>query len=172
MFSITIDGVPYKFTKNENLTYVAGKMMNFSIKVDKLAGSGDYKLTLVSESITPWENDLVSHDATTKEYVIVNSTATHLKDSIHASGKDFTKIKNLKVTGTIDVKDFKFMKEQMTSLKALNLKDVKIGRYKEEYNDVWQENRIPTFALRETELTNIILPDNITSIGNAAFVVK
>lgn len=68
--------------------------MNFSIKVDKLAGSGDYKLTLVSESITPWENDLVSHDATTKEYVIVNSTATHLKDSIHASGKDFTKIKN------------------------------------------------------------------------------
>lgn len=167
VFSITIDGVPYKFTKNENLTYVAGKMMNFGIKVDKLAGSGDYKLTLVSESITPWENDLVSHDATTKEYVIVNSTATHLKDSIQASGKDFTKIKNLKVTGTIDVKDFEFMKKQMTSLKALNLKDVIIGRYKE--NDVWQENRIPNVALRDKELTNIILPDNITSIGNSAF---
>lgn len=167
LFSITIDGVPYKFTKNENFTYVAGKMMNFGIKVDKLAGSGDYKLTLVSESITPWENDLVSHDATTKEYVIVNSTATHLKDSIQASGKDFTKIKNLKVTGTIDVKDFEFMKEQMTSLKALNLKDVIIGRYRE--NDAWKENRIPNDALSGTELTNIILPDNITSIGNSAF---
>ncbi len=167
LFSITIDGMPYKFTKNENLTYVAGKMMNFGIKVDKLAGSGDYKLTLVSESITPWENDLVSHDATTKEYVIVNSTATHLKDSIQASGKDFTKIKNLKVTGTIDVKDFEFMKEQMTSLKALNLKDVIIGRYME--NDAWKENRIPNEALSGTELTNIILPDNITSIGNMAF---
>lgn len=167
LFSITIDGMPYKFTKNENLTYVAGKMMNFGIKVDKLAGSGDYKLTLVSESITPWENDLVSHDATTKEYVIVNSTATHLKDSIQASGKDFTKIKNLKVTGTIDVKDFEFMKEQMISLKALNLKDVIIGRYME--NDAWKENRIPNEALSGTELTNIILPDNITSIGNSAF---
>lgn len=79
LFSITIGGVPYKFAKNEALTYVAGKMMNFGIKVDKKAASGQYKLTLVSESITPWENDLVSHDATAKEYVIVNSTAGHLK---------------------------------------------------------------------------------------------
>ena len=71
LFSITIGGVPYKFTKNEALTYVAGKMMNFGIKVDKQAGSGAYKLTLVSESITPWENDLVSHDATAKEYVVI-----------------------------------------------------------------------------------------------------
>lgn len=45
LFSITIGGVPYKFTKNEALTYVAGKMMNFGIKVDKQTGSGAYKLT-------------------------------------------------------------------------------------------------------------------------------
>ncbi len=31
-------------------------------------------------SITPWENDLVSHDATAKEYVVINSTKDHLKD--------------------------------------------------------------------------------------------
>lgn len=74
LFSITIGGVPYKFTKNEAFTYVSGKMMNFGIKVDKQTGSGAYKLTLVSESITPWENDLVSHDATAKEYIVINST--------------------------------------------------------------------------------------------------
>lgn len=51
LFSITIGGIPYKFVKNEALTYVSGKMMNFSIKVDKKAASGQYKLTLVSESI-------------------------------------------------------------------------------------------------------------------------
>ena len=44
------------------------EMMNFGIKVDKTDRSGAYKLTLVSESITPWENDLVNHDATTKVY--------------------------------------------------------------------------------------------------------
>ena len=67
LFSITIGGVPYKFAKNENLEYVAGKMMKFGIRVDKKAGSGQYQLTLISESITPWENDLVSHNATAKE---------------------------------------------------------------------------------------------------------
>ena len=72
LFSITIGGVPYKFTKNEAFTYVSGKMMNFGIKVDKQTESGAYKLTLVSESITPWENDLVSHDATAKEYIVIN----------------------------------------------------------------------------------------------------
>ena len=51
LFSITIGGMPYKFVKNVALTYVSGKMMNFSIKVDKKAASGQYKLTLVSESI-------------------------------------------------------------------------------------------------------------------------
>lgn len=74
MFSISIDGTPYKFSKNEAFEYVAGKMNNFTIRVDKRVEIGDYKLTLVSESITPWENDLVSHDATAKEYVVIQST--------------------------------------------------------------------------------------------------
>jgi len=46
LFSITIGGVPYKFTKKEAFTYVAGKMMNFGIRVDKSTASGQYKLTL------------------------------------------------------------------------------------------------------------------------------
>ena len=87
LFSITIGGVPYKFTKNTALTYVAGKMMKFSIRVDKKKEDGKYRLTLISESIAPWENDLVSHDATAKEYVVVNSTAGHLKEAIQTARK-------------------------------------------------------------------------------------
>ena len=79
LFSITIGGIPYKFSKNEAFTYTAGKMSNFTIRVDKKSVSGQYALTLVSESITPWENDLVSHNATAKEYVIINSTPVILK---------------------------------------------------------------------------------------------
>lgn len=171
LFSITIDGVPYKFTKNENLTYMAGKMMNFGIKIDKQDDSNRYKLTLVSESITPWENDLVSHDANSKEYIVVNSTEEHLKDSIIALGQDYTNIKNLKVIGTIGTLDFKFMKEQMTSLKALNLKEAIPDGYWGDGGDaiVWKQNGIPNYALSGTDLTNIILPDKITSIGYSAF---
>ena len=176
LFSITIGGVPYKFAKNEALTYVAGKMMNFGIKVDKQAGSGAYKLTLVSESITPWENDLVSHDATAKEYVVINSTAGHLKEAIAAANKDYTKIKNLKITGEINAQDFYFMRDSMEYLAALNLKEVIIrggqqtltggspGDYP--YNDY----EMPYEALYGKKSLNlIVLPDKLTKIGIAAF---
>lgn len=126
LFSITIGGVPYKFTKNEAFTYVSGKMMNFGIKVDKQTGSGAYKLTLVSESITPWENDLVSHDATAKEYIVINSTPGGLKNAITAANKDYTQVRNLKITGQINAKDFYFMRDSMLRLSALNLKEVRI----------------------------------------------
>lgn len=176
LFSITIGGVPYKFVKNEALTYVAGKMMNFGIKVDKQAGSGAYKLTLISESITPWENDLVSHDAAAKEYIVINSTPGGLKNAITAANKDYTKIKNLKITGEINAKDFYFMRDSMEYLAALNLKEVIIrggqqtltggspGDYP--YNDY----EMPYEALRGMKTLNlIVLPDKLTKIGIAAF---
>lgn len=176
LFSITIGGVPYKFTKNEALTYVAGKMMNFGIKVDKQTGSGAYKLTLVSESITPWENDLVSHDAAAKEYIVINSTPGGLKKAITAANKDYTKIKNLKITGEINAKDFYFMRDSMEYLAALNLKEVIIkggtqkltGGYVGDYP--YNDYEMPYEALRGMKTLNlIVLPDKLTKIGIAAF---
>lgn len=127
LFSITIGGVPYKFKKDEAFTYVAGKMNNFAIRVDKKAASGQYALTLISESITPWENDLVSHDANAREYIVINSTAGHLKDSIVAANKDYTQVKNLKLTGRINTKDFEFMRDSMDNLQSLNMKEVRVS---------------------------------------------
>ncbi len=176
LFSITIGGVPYKFTKNEAFTYVSGKMMNFGIKVDKQTGSGAYKLTLVSESITPWENDQVSHDATAKEYIVINSTAGHLKEAIAAANKDYTKIKNLKITGEINAQDFYFMRDSMEYLAALNLKEVIIkggtqkltGGYVGDYP--YNDYEMPYEALRGMKTLNlIVLPDKLTKIGIAAF---
>lgn len=177
LFSITIGGVPYKFAKNEALTYVAGKMMNFGIKVDKKAASDQYKLTLVSESITPWENDLVSHDATAKEYVIVNSTAGHLKDAITAANKDYTQVRNLKITGNINAKDFYFMRDSMSRLSALNLKEVRIkGWGTNEENEENMDDQIPNSAFYfiqtvggSNSLNRIVLPDTLKSIGSNAF---
>ena len=177
LFSITIGGVPYKFTKNEAFTYVAGKMMNFGIKVDKQTGSGAYKLTLISESITPWENDLVSHDATAKEYIVINSTPGGLKNAITAANKDYTQVRNLKITGQINAKDFYFMRDSMLRLSALNLKEVRIkGWGKNEENEENMDDQIPNSAFYfiqtvggSNSLNRIVLPDTLKSIGSNAF---
>lgn len=177
LFSITIGGVPYKFTKNEAFTYVAGKMMNFGIKVDKQTGSGAYKLTLVSESITPWENDLVSHDAMAKEYIVINSTPGGLKKAITAANKDYTKIKNLKITGEINAKDFYFMRDSMPILSALNLKEVHIKAWTNPNNsdEKYLEDKIPVSAFNaqggggNSTLVNFVFPDRLKAIGDNAF---
>lgn len=166
LFSITIGGVPYKFAKNEAFTYMPGKMSNFSIRVDKKAGSGQYQLTLISESITPWENDLVSHNATAKEYVVVNCpTAGGLQDAIAAAKLDYTKVTNLKITGEINSSDFYFMQSSMSSLEALNLKEVTIKNK----NGFGYSPAIPTNAMSNIKLNYLVLPDRLESIDAYAF---
>lgn len=157
LFSITIDGKPYKFSKTEDFSYVEKKMMNFTIRVDKKSDEGGYALALVSESITPWENDLVSHDGTAKQYVIVNSTMGHLGDSIMKNFKEYTNIKNLKVTGRMNDNDYQFLKEQMPGLQALNLKEVVTNGI------------LPDFAFERHGLQRVILPDYLRTIGKFAF---
>ncbi len=178
LFSITIGGIAYKFTKKEDFTYVSGKMMNFGIKVDKQTETGTYKLTLVSESITPWENDLVSHNATAKEYIVINSSAGGLKDAIAAANKDYAKVKNLKITGTVDSRDFHFMRDYMTSLQALNLKEVRIRGYGTVETGTGEnlDDQIPNSAFYRNSqmggnetLTRLVLPDHLVSIGANAF---
>lgn len=178
LFSITIGGIPYKFNKNEAFTYMAGKMNNFSIRVDKKEATGQYVLTLISESITPWENDLVSHDATSRTYVIVNSTPGHLKDSIIASNKDYTQLRNLKITGEINGVDFYFMRDSMDRLESLNLKEVKIAKTTTTLHfesgacqpRTYDEDEIPEGAMSgKTSLLRLILPDKLKIINVGAF---
>lgn len=177
LFSITLGGIPYRFVKNEAFEYVAGKMNNFGIRVDKKEMTGDYTLTLLSESITPWENDLVSHDATMREYVIVNVPEPGtLEESIIALGKDPAKVKNLKVTGQITSKDFAVMKRKMENLTALNLKEaiIKAGHGGElpdvensGYNEC-RDDEIPALAMNKKEtLTNLVLPDRLKYISGS-----
>ena len=143
-------------------------MSNFSIRVDKKAGSGQYQLTLISESITPWENDLVSHDATAKEYVVVNCpTAGGLKDAIAAAKLDYTKVTNLKITGEINDIDFYFMNYSMKALEALNLKEVTLA--KSGTINPGEKDEIPMGAMQNTKLNYLVLPDRLKGIRSSAF---
>lgn len=173
LFTITVNGVVYDFKKEEAFTYTSGKMHNFTIQVNKKEATGEFTFTLIGESITAWENDDVSHDATMKEYIVINSTAGHLKDSITAAKKDYRKLQNLKITGEINAQDFYFMRDTMQVLQSLNLKEVKIVQ--SEYQNNWgiytcQENEIPKFALQnKSSLLRLVLPDKLQIISQSAF---
>lgn len=178
LFSITVNGVVYNFSKEEAFTYVSGKMHNFTIQVNKKESTGEYTFKLAGESITAWENDDVSHDATMKEYIVINSTAGHLKDSITAAKKDYRKLQNLKITGEINSQDFYFMRDSMDVLQSLNLKEVRClhgqfgGRGGGFPNNSWEyeDDIIPESALNEKRsLARIILPDKLKKIGDCAF---
>ena len=165
LLSITVGGTPYTFKKEEEFTYHASKQHNFTIRVSKREGSG-YDVTLVSESITAWENDSVSHDATAREYIVIDVTeAGTLKECIEAAGKEIDKVKNLKLTGEINANDFWVMRDEMNSLQSLNMKDVSIIAL--DYNEA---DCIPGDAFRgKTSLMRLVLPDKLVKINNAAF---
>lgn len=179
LFSITVDGVVYSYAKPEGVEYIQGKMHTFTIQVNKKSITGEYEFKLISESITPWEADLVSHDATAKEYIIIDSKAGKLKEAIQAANKDFRKLQNLKITGEINPNDFYFMRDSMPMLSALNLKEVSIKGENIVVNDGWNEAKcedyqIPHFAFGNNKtqvenLTRLVLPDKLTSIGIRAF---
>lgn len=173
LFSITVDGVVYKFKKEETFTYVSGKMHNFSIRVDKKEATGKYEFTLIGESITPWENDDVSHDVTMKEYIVIQSEAGKLKEAIIAAKKDYRKLQNMKITGEINAHDFYFMRDSMDVLQSLNLKEVHIVA--SDYNNeqgYWhgEEYEIPKRAMAyKTSLLRLVLPDKLKIINTSAF---
>lgn len=166
LLSITVGGTPYLFKKDETFTYVPSKQHNFTITVNKREAGGGYEFVLTSESITAWENDSVSHDATAREYIVIDvPEAGTLEECIAAAGKEYTKVKNLKVTGQINATDFYFMRDKMDILQALNLKEVKIVAEGEYAADV-----IPNRAMNEKRsLMRLVLPDQIIKIDKGAF---
>ena len=179
LFTITVGGIPYNFKKNEAFTYVAGKMCNFSIRVDKKEGTGQYHLTLINESITDWENDLVSHNAQAKEYVVVHSEAGQLRKCLEAAHKNWRTLKNLKITGSINTEDCYFMRDSMSNLAALNIKEVTVygaldrnpGLDAPQLMDRKEHAGIlPERAFsQKTSLQSVVLPDKLIAIGNFAF---
>ena len=145
LLSITVDGTPYKYTRKESTIYYSGRLHNFAIKVNKRTPSGDYELVLVSESVTAWENDPVSHNGEAKEYVVVNiEDGQYLGDVIKNMGLDAERIVNLKLVGEMSAEDnwywgdgtgeedlskqtnLSFIRHQLPNLEALNLKELRL----------------------------------------------
>lgn len=161
---ITIDGHPRHFARAEATEYIAGKMTTFDLSIKKVENSGEFEVELLGVSITPWEADNVSHQDDAREYVVVHCpVANQLERTIvDRLEMDETAIKNLKLTGEIGVDDYTFMREKMTSLMRLNLKEVE-----SKINGVYQ---IPDGAFfSKKTLIKCVLPDKLERIEGNAF---
>ena len=176
LVTATVAGQAYDLVKSEDMVYVSGKMHNFTLTVNKRA-AGSYEFVLSSESITVWENDRTSHDGIAREYVVINvETPGTLDACIAAKGLEISKVRNLKLTGTINSRDFAVMKYKMNLLNAINLKEAIIvasegGSFgKEQYYYSSRDYCIPAEAfMHKNSLTTVILPDKLKEIDGFAF---
>lgn len=198
LFRITAGGTVYSFARKTRFTYTPGKMHNFTIQVNKKEAEGEYEFVLIGESVTAWERDPVSHDATAREYIIVDCEAGRLRECVLATGQSPKAVKNLKLTGEIGGEDFYFMRDSMASLEALNLAEVRIVAWpvggRDELGRLYEDDKIPgdalmsKYSLRYLELPSqlkkieqnafasctsltgsLVIPEGVTEIGNAAF---
>ena len=161
---VTIDGSPRQFVREVDTEYLPGKITNFDLTVSKKAATGEYEIELSGVSITAWEADNVSHGDDAREYVVIhNAIPGGLEYTVtERLEMDPTKIKNLKLTGSINADDYYYMRDKMTGLQRLNLKEVESlidGVYK-----------IPAVAFAyKTSLIKCFLPEKLERIEDRAF---
>ena len=156
---ITIDGHPRKYVRDVATVYEAGKITNYDLKIKKVAHTGEIEVVLEGVTISEWEADNASHQDDAREYVVVHCPIAGMLEHtmVDRLEMDVTAIKNLKLTGSIGVDDYTFMRSKMTSLMRLNLKEVESkidGVYK-----------IPTGAFTNKKtLIKCVLPDKLERI--------
>ena len=167
LLSITVDGVPYLYKYKvdgvpTDFDYASGKLHKFTVKVSKKEQTG-IEFEVISVAITAWEADNASHQDDAREYVVVHSPeAGRLeKTMVDRYELDVTAIKNLKLTGEIGAADYTFMRDKMTSLMRLNLKEVE-----SKINGVY---KIPNGAFTNKKtLIKCVLPDKLEVIESSA----
>ena len=127
LYSITLDGITYKFSKDTDFTFESGKQSKFTIKVNKKSMTGEYEFVLTNCEIEDWVTDIETHAGEARQYYVVHQEKPGtLGQLIRADKKNPNKIKNLKISGKIDARDFGFMRDSMEMLQAVNLKESEI----------------------------------------------
>jgi hypothetical protein len=125
LLGITVGEDGYNFQRSDLMTYDSGKLHKFTIQVDK-SPQGDYQFSLLSEAITAWDSDLVSHNGQSRIYTIVHCAEEgHLKEALERDQINLNQLRNLKITGRLNGDDFATIKS-IPYLEAINLYDCKL----------------------------------------------
>lgn len=198
LLGIAVNGSGYRFIRNEDMTFLSGKLHKFTIAVNNRM-DGDFTFTLVSEAITAWENDSESHNGSAREYVTVHiEEGQYLGNVIDSLGLDPANIINLKLTGIIGDyiggwhewgepwyanggDSFNYIRNNMTSLEAINMKELRTknmnsfwwegGWGEPPYNQpIDADDYIPRGAFENMyQLRYVVWPDSLKGIGDGAF---
>lgn len=177
LFAITIGGQTYNFKKDEELEYPARQISRFTITVNKKSETGEYEFVLSGSQILAWTEDSETHKGEARQYYVVNmSEPGSLGACLKAAKMNPNKIRNIKLVGKIDARDFFFMRDSMAVLQAVNLKETRIESvvYKDKgvfsSSIQYAENEIPDNAFSENgTLVSFSFPEYITRIGSNAF---
>lgn len=159
LVTLSVGSEGYALSRQQPTTYESGKMHTFTVTVDR-RDNGDIVFTLTDEAIIPWIDEAEFRDGIMRSYTIIDVPEKgSLEKIVTEAGLAYKEIQNLKLTGEINEADYTFMREKMTSLKSLNIKDVVTF-------DGERENVIPEKAMYEKEaLIRIIFPENLRIIG-------
>lgn len=164
LLTITIDGRPRHYSRDVDTEYLPGKITTYDLSISKKEETGEYEIELTGVNISAWEANNVSHGDDAREYVVVNCPGPgELERTIvDRLEMDPTKIKNLKLTGKITSNDYYFMRDNMTGLQRLNLKEVE--------SVIGGVYAIPYSAFdSKTTLIKCVLPDKLERIEGGAF---
>jgi hypothetical protein len=183
--SITLD-----ISANVNWTVVSNQPW---LTVSPASGSGDSKLTFTVEkndtTARRYATVTVSSPGFDSQVIIVTQTGSPKTINIAAGGlstgltvEELSSTTDLTITGTIDARDFKTMRDLMPELARLDLSGVTIsafpgtgGTY--DSSAGYSANVIPVFAFynyssnkAKTSLISIKIPSTIKFIGSSAFL--
>lgn len=170
LFHITVDGVSYAFQRESDMTFLSQKLHKFTIEVIQRLPEGDYEFKLISEAVTAWEDDGITHNGEAREYVVMQSPVKgQLRQVLENSGKDLEQLLNLKVVGEMNAEDFTAIRELLPNLEAINLQEVAL-KDGDSGTGVIEDDVLPAYAFQQrSKLKYIVFPKQTKKIGTMAF---
>lgn len=163
------------------------------ITVSPLSGLRKSTITITAEDNPSFSRqgkvEVVNKDGLAQDIIVIQKGKT-INNTIHVetagtlytyfTEDELTDLSTLILTGEIDARDFKLMRDKMPFLEVLDMKDATIKAYSgtegtEENSTDYGTNEIPakafdnSFFERKSRLTTVVLPESITVIGKEAF---
>ncbi len=102
----------------------------------------------------------------------VDNVSGELRENL--SGQDLSAITSLTVRGTMDVRDFLLMQEEMPNLVSVDLAGVDVTAYSGKESLVgnyvgFEADELPAFCFAGMALREVVLPQSVTAVGEGSF---
>ena len=151
------------------------QIINFTAQKNPLPGPREAIISVTSPVATS-QSIKITQSGAPKE---VNNVAGNL--NLNLTPEELSKLTRLAITGSMDARDFKTLRDNMPLLEELDLSQATVVAYSGSEgtynaNISYNKNAIPLYAfysningVAKTSLKSILLPTSVTSVENDAF---